>query len=382
VLRGEFARARRLSPSRDHPASTWWEVEFLPLGLPADQEAEQGFLILGRVRALPAGEPGQAPPLPERLMDLRQRRAATFTLDLLESAHPSMHRLARQVRLAAGVRAPVLLVGERGTGKETIARIIHYQGPDKERPFAALDCRRLPATLLIGALFGHPGASRPPLGAVYLDGLADLPRDVQLLLSDRLSAQEGAAQPRILAGCRGRPEDDVRSGKLLEGLYCLISPLTLEAPPLRERLDDLPGLVERILATLDREADRPVAGLTPAAWEVLRHHCWPGNLAELRRVLADARQRAATDRIDAGDLPAAMRLEQRLEQEPLRPAPRPVPLQETLAEVERRLIRVALGRTRGNRSRAAELLGIYRARLHRRMEALGMEEAEGGEAEE
>ena len=117
-----------------------------------------------------------------------------------------------------------------------------------------------------------------------------------------------------------------------------------------------------------------VRGLTPAALEAVSAYRWPGNLTELRRTLASARAHTTQELIDLPDLPFALRQARLNEQEPTRPAPRNLPLEETLAEVERRLIRLALRRARGNRSRAAELLGIHRPRLARRMESLGLEE--------
>jgi transcriptional regulator with PAS, ATPase and Fis domain len=382
VLRGNFARARRLFPALPGSAGSGprcWDVEFLPV---RQGGPDEGFFILGRIRPLPESDPVSAGPgaiMPERLLDLRQRWASSFGFDLLASARPAMRRLMSQVRLASRMLAPVLIVGERGSGKETAARIIHYQGPEQERPFAALDCRRLPGGVLAGVLFG--GVGRWGLGAVYLDEVDALPRDVQARLCEHLSNAD--APLRVLAGCADA-EEAVRSGRLLEDLYCLLGSLTLHVPPLRERREDLPRLVERLLAAL--EVEQPLSpgprSLTSAAWEVVRHHGWPGNLTELRQVLADARGRAKGERIDAGDLPAAMRLAQRVGQEPLRAAPRPVPLEQTLEQVERRLIEVALRRARGQRALAAELLGIYRGRLLRRMKALGMateEDEEKGE---
>jgi DNA-binding NtrC family response regulator len=383
VLRGAFARTRRSWANGE----SWWDVEFLPL---RQGEPGEGYLILGRVLPLPGAattrdaDAQTALVLPERLMDLRQRWAGSFTLDLLASTRPAMQRLVQQVRLASSVSAPVLLVGERGTGKETIARIIHYQGPHRERSFAALDCRRLPPAVLAGVLFGEAGDGRPGFGALYLKEPACLPRDFQLRLVEVLlnTASSGAAaSPRLLAGSSNRPEDDVRTGRLLEELYCGLGTLTLEVPPLRQRLLDLPHLVEEMLTALNGTAERTIVDLTPAAWEVLTHHSWPGNLRELRQVVADAWNRATTEHIDAGDLPAALQLRRQLDQELVRP-PQPVPLEERLQQVERRLIQLALHRSHGNHTKAAELLGIYRTRLLRRMKALDMLEGESEAGEE
>jgi DNA-binding NtrC family response regulator len=352
-----------------------------------------GYLVIGRI--LPIQRENSQPPLllPERLMDVRQRWTSSFTYDLLNSGVPAMHRVLAQVRLASTVRAPVLLVGDPGTGKETIARIIHYQGPARERSFASLDCQRLPATVLWSVLSGESGAGhllairaigQPRdfnLGAIYLDEPGALPRDLQLRLCEWLAARSAKGEPddapRLLAGCSA-PEEDVQAGRLLPDLFCLLGPLTVTVVPLRERRIDLPVLIDRMLAALNTEGERAVTGLTPAAWDVLHHHAWPGNLDELRQVLSDARSRTTSERIDAVDLPAALRRAQHLEQTPLAAAPRPIPLEKTLEQVEKRLIELALKRARGNRSRAAELLGIYRGRLLRRMEALGMgEQTEG-----
>jgi transcriptional regulator with PAS, ATPase and Fis domain len=387
VMRGTFARARRifvprpvetLTPGSSPLPPDRWDVEFLPLRLAGEGE---GYLIVGRIIPLPADESQQPLPVPERLLDLRQRWASGFTFDLLSSTRPAMHRVLRQVRLACTVRAPVLLVGETGTGKETIARIIHYQGPERERSFAALDCWRLPSSLLAGLLFTVSGAAGSGHGTLYLDEPSGLPRDLQLRLCEWITTSgEISGAPRLLAGC-AQPAEDVCTGRLLEELFSLLGPLTIAVPALRERADDLPGLVERMMTALNGQGERSVAGLTPAAWEVMRHHAWPGNLDELRQVVSDAQGRAAAERIDEGDLPAALRQAKRLEQNPLRNPSRPLPLEQTLEQVERRLIQLALQRARGNQSRAAELLGIYRGRLIRRMESLGMKAPESEKEE-
>jgi transcriptional regulator with PAS, ATPase and Fis domain len=369
ALAGGFARARRFFPAPPPLAPRWVDVEFLPL---RHEEPGTGYFLLGRVLPLPAEERRPEAVLPERLADLRRRWQTSFTSELLASDVPAVRRLAGQVRLASRVDAPVLLVGEPGAGKQTVARIIHYQGPEGERPFAALDCRRLPAAVVADVLFGTT------VGAVYLDEPARLPRDLQRRLCDGLAAHP-PRKPRVLAGCARPTAQDVAAGLLLEDLACLLGVLTFEVPPLRQRLDDLPALVGRMGGWREAAGEGPPAALGPSAWEVLRQHAWPGNLAELRRVLADAQARAEGGRIDAAGLPAALRLRQAVG--PATAAPKPAPLEATLAEVERRLIRLALLRSRGRRARAAELLGVYRGRLLRRMEALGMPEAKGQEEE-
>jgi hypothetical protein len=375
AIQGAPGRVRRLLPGREGPGGSrqWWEVEFLPLR----QEGEKGgFFLLGRIRVLGAETPGTAP-LPERLANLRQRVAARHTLEpWTASATPAVRRLVEQVRLACRVRVPVLLLGEAGSGKQTLARTIHYQyqGPDRDRPFVALDCRRLPPAALASVLFGEwagPGGA----GAFYLKEPACLPRDLQLRLCEML-AGERADRPRLLAGAVQPPEEEVRSGRLLEDLACELGTLVLAVPPLRERKADLPQLVEALLARANAEGEVRVTGLAPDAWEVVRAYSWPGNLSELYRALHLAGGRARGERIAAMDLPAAVRQAVHLAQTPGRSAGRPVPLDKVLEQAERRLIEQALRRAGGNKTKAAQALGIWRPRLLRRMVALGIADTE------
>ena len=365
VLGGASGRARRRLPAADGRGWQWWDVEFLPL---RDGEGVRG--VLGRVLPLSAAQAPAAAPLPEKLVALRARVAGRYGPELLETAVPGVRRVADQVRLAARVDAPVLLVGEPGSGKATLARVIHYQGGARERPFAEVDCGRLPAYALSALLSGGAAPGHP--GAVYLREPAALPRDLQLSLCG--AVRERAGGVRFLAGSSRPPADDVRAGLLLDELYAALGTLVIEVPPLRERRADLPGLAERLLARAGEAGGREVAGLTPAAWEILRAHPWPGNLRELYAVLAAARRHATGRLIDDGDLPAALRLAQQLGVIPGPDPRRPLPLDPILEEVERRLIRLALRRTGGHQTKAAELLAIWRPRLARRLKALGLEE--------
>lgn len=288
---------------------------------------------------------------------------------------PSMHRLADQVRLAARIAEPAMLVGEAGTGKRTLARVIHYRGPRRDRAFAAVDCVHLPSAALVEFLFGE--RTQAAVGTLYLAEPAWLPRDLQLRLCEWLTRPgQDAKAPRFLAGRRGDPKHDISKERLLEELHCALSPLVLEVPPLRQRGDDLPALANWLLARANETGEPRVTGLTPAAWDLLRNHSWPGNLRELHDVLAAARLHAKGEILDVGDLPASLRLAQRLEAMPDPAAEPKIALDQVLEQAERRLIEQALRKARGNKTRAAELLGIWRQRLIRRMEALDIADAE------
>jgi transcriptional regulator with AAA-type ATPase domain len=375
VLHGASGRVRRLLPGRE-AERRWWDVEFLPLR----QEGEQGgHLILGRIRPVPLVEWTGDTPLPERLVNLRQRRIDRYNLDIWASSLPAVRRLVEQVRLASLVNAPVLLVGEPGTGKQTLARTMHSMSSRRDGACAALDCERLPPDAVARLLFGERTGGREGVAAIYLREPASLPRDVQLRLCDliaRGSGGEGTTMPRILAGCTLPPAQQVRNGRLLDELACALGTLVLEVPPLRERKADLPNLVERLLERASAGREVPVTRLSADAWEVFRGYSWLGNLRELLDVLRESCGRTNGEQLQAADLSAELRRAVEREQAPPRPAERPLPLEQLLEEAERRLIQLALQRTRGHKARAARLLSIPRPRLWRRMLKLGIVDTE------
>lgn len=366
VLAGQIARVRRQAA-----VGQWWDVEFFPL-----RDASGLLGILGKVS--PHVEPAStaAAALPEELTALRQRAAQRYTLDALASAVPRLQRVVEQVRLAARTRVPVLVVGEPGSGKRWLARIIHHTGVTSEQGFAALDCAHLPPATLAEALFG--AGVLPPraaLGTLYLREPAGLPRDLQARLHEWLGqaqAGEADAGPRLIAGCSIDPAAEVKSGRLLDELHCTLGTLVIALPPLRERLADLPVLIDRVLERVNPLRERRLVGLTPSAWEYLRSYSWPGNLRELNVVVTTAADHARGSHIDAGDLPTHVRQVVSMDRLPPPPPPKPLALDQVLEEVERRLIVLALRRAGGNKSRAAELLSIWRQRLIRRMETLGI----------
>jgi DNA-binding NtrC family response regulator len=342
---------------------------FVPLG--ADSKFSG---ILGTIRLLPFSTTATdaATPLSEALVNLRLQRRHDYHMDNLDSEVPAMRRVVEQVRLASRVRVPVLLVGEPGTGKEWVARTIHQQSDLREAPLVGVDCARLPVSFVAALLFGD-GRAGPVVtrGCVYLREPASLTHDLQEQLAQQLAdgAWQGVSDTWLMAGSSTDPLGDLRAGRLLEDLYCRLSPLTMAVPPLRQRLADLPLLVERTLERLRWAGDDRRLTVAQDAWDLLHNYAWPGNLRELQGVLHEARRRARTERIEVGDLPAylkptAVRSE------------RTLPLKTLLAQVERRLIELALAQTKHNKSRAAEMLGIWRALLLRRMNALGIADRE------
>jgi DNA-binding NtrC family response regulator len=373
VLSGKAARLRRQCQTQT--GLRWCDLEFSPL-----MGGEGLLAILGRVVSSEQQVPASTSPLPEKLQALRRRLPGRYRLDDFASALPALRRVADQARLACQTRVPVLLAGEPGTGKEWLARVIHHHGTTADHSFAAVDCQRLPARQLDELFFGGNGLTRrSDLGTIYLTEPAALPLDVQAKFRDWL-AEPGAARPRVIAGLSDAPAEATDAGKLLEELRCALATLEITLPPLRDRLTDLPGLVEQFLERSASGDEAAVVGLAPEAWEAVRTYRWPGNLDELYAVLQSAR-RHASGRIELADLPAYLRQAVRLEEVPGRSLPRQLPLKLLKDQVERRLILLALRMARGNKSEAARLLAIERLSLLSRIKALGIEEGDAAKSE-
>jgi PAS domain S-box-containing protein len=372
VLAGQAARLRRLGGGQ-----IWWQIDYFPL-----HDADGLLAILGKVTPLSdCPRLGQAA-LPEELVHVRDRAAHHFGLEQLASRLPAMARVVDQVRLAGQGRVPVLIHGEAGSGKRWLARCIHSLG-ERTRFFAAVDASRLPPAALTHVLFGEHGLLPRP-ATVYLQSPAALPRELQARLADWLAGEPRppANAARLLAGCSSDPADDLKQGRLLEELLVRLDTIRIELPPLRQRLADLPDLARTLLgraaelreATGDSQAKK--LDLTPDAWKLLADYSWPGNLAELYSVLAAAARHARGEAIDVADLPAHLRQAAALGRLASPTPVRPIPLDPLLEQVERRLIELALRMARGNKSRAADLLQIWRARLLRRMQVLGIADVE------
>jgi transcriptional regulator with GAF, ATPase, and Fis domain len=295
----------------------------------------------------------------------------------------SMSDVIRRLRLAAKSDVTLLLRGESGTGKELAARAVHAHSSRAQRPFEAVNCAALPPTILESELFGHvkgaftdasrdhPGLFRQAhKGTLFLDEIGELPPALQAkvlrVLQDREVRPVGGDTPvkvdvRIIAATNRNLEEDLAAGRLREDFYYRIRVFEVVLPPLRDRLEDLPMLVDRILKELATATGRRVPGLDPAAMRKLEGYRWPGNVRELRNALEHALVTAQGDRIRVPDLP------------PLTATRRPGPPAAPRDPAEAERILEALRTERGHRSRAAKRLGISRVTLWHRMKALGLD---------
>jgi DNA-binding NtrC family response regulator len=352
----------------------WRRVEFWPFH--ASDGALLGLFGLVRATADERHAPdAESQRLRAELLEIRARLARRFGVDSLIGHGPAHRRLLDQVRAASASGASALIVGEVGTGKRTVARTIHALGPTRQAPLLPLDCAALPPETLGRHLFGpgddHEDESPPRLtlsdgATLLLAEVLELPRDLQARLA---SALDGRV--RVLATTSDDPDAALKAERLRPDLYYALTSLVLRVRPLRDRLDDVPVLAQHFLERANQRDGRQRAGFAPDAIEALVAYDWPGNLRELARVVDAAHATGPDDRIAATDLPAAIRGHFGGAYLPP-PPPAPVSLDATLVDVERRLIEQTLARARQNKSRAAELLGISRPRLYRRIKELGL----------
>jgi DNA-binding NtrC family response regulator len=372
VLAGKPAHVRR-SVVRAAAGQVSWEIDFFPL-----RNGSAVLAVLGKLSPLSTEQEPRAA-LPEKLLALRDEAAQQYAPEQWESKSAAWQRVVNQIRLAGQTGGPVLVLGEPGTGKRWVARAIRERDDARRGPFLSLDCARLPVSALATLIEDR---ARVLLwarsGTLYLREPQMLPRDLQRRLCDWISDAD-ATTPHLIGGCSSDVEDALRAGRIVEELYCALTTFTIVVPPLRERLADLPALVEALFHRVPGPAAHG-RRLTEAAWDLLQKHKWPGNLQELLAVLRRASARANDSPIDVPHLPGYLRRAAMGQAPANSPRAKPLPLDSLLQEVERRMIALALRQAQGNKSRAAELLSIWRPRLLRRMQVLGIHERSPGES--
>ena len=306
--------------------------------------------------------------------------------------HPSIVEVYNTVARVAPLPIPVLIRGETGTGKELIARALHRFGANPDGPFVPINCGAIPENLLESELFGHrkgsfTGADRDHRGAVesarngtlLLDEVGELPVSLQVKLLRFLQSGEvrpvGSDRPvqvpvRVVAATNRDLRSEVETGAFREDFYFRLAAYEIELPPLRDRRPDIPALVEHFRRRHSEKLGLDTEGTAnKRVLDVLESHSWPGNVRELEHVV----QRAL---VDGGGLMDAEHVRRLLTDATQTRAAEPeapgIGDDLTLKELEKRHIEAVLQRCRGNRTRAAEILGIERKSLYRKAERLGI----------
>ncbi|HTQ40649.1 MAG TPA: sigma-54-dependent Fis family transcriptional regulator [Pirellulales bacterium] len=304
---------------------------------------------------------------------------------------PAIEALRSTIRRVADTDLAVLVLGENGTGKEVVSQLIHYRSPRRDRPFVAVNCAAIAETLLESELFGHEkGAftdaheSRPGKfelaagGTLLLDEIGDLSPGGQSkllrVLEEKVVVRVGGSKPipvdvRVLAATNQSLTDMVRARKFRQDLFFRLNVVVLELPPLRDRGDDILLLAEHFLSDFCRRARRKSPKFSAESRKRLLQHPWPGNVRELRNLMERLAFLVVGDVIEPGDL--AFILSPSPETSNLLMVDQPLSSATDRFQIE--YIHKAIGRTGGNMSDAADLLGLHRSNLYRKMKQLGME---------
>jgi DNA-binding NtrC family response regulator len=292
------------------------------------------------------------------------------------------------IRLVGSRRSSVLITGETGTGKEMVARAIHLASPRAQQPIVAVNCNALPENLLEAELFGHvkgafTGAIQHRVGrfeqahkgTLFLDEVGDLPLDMQTKLLRFLQEREfqrvGSSETirvdvRLIAATNVDLIQRIREGRFREDLYYRLNVVPIAAPPLRERLEDIPLLASHFVEKICRQEDIPIRRLSPETIERLKNCPWPGNVRQLENVVEMAVALSGTREIlypSDFPLPTAPRVT----------AATPIAttdFEQTVGRIERQILEEALRKSHGNKTAAAEMLGLKRTTLAAKLKSL------------
>jgi DNA-binding NtrC family response regulator len=330
---------------------------------------------------------------------LRRQLQERGTFGRMIGASAEMRRIYQLVEQAAPTLASVLVSGESGTGKELVAQTMHQLSPRAAQPFVPLNCAAIPDTLLESELFGHEkGAFTGAItrrqgafelanrGTLFLDEIAEMTPATQAkllrVLQERsfrpLGGQrEQSVDIRVIAATNVDPPEAVRQGKLREDLFYRLNVFAIQLPPLRDRKGDVPLLIQAFLKEFNARNGKAIVGASDRAMEILERHTWPGNVRELRNVIERATIVAKGDHIEPADLPHLS------SQSTAANAPSGAAAASgggltpgtTVDEAERKLIEVTLEHTGGNKTRAAEMLGISLKTLHNKLNRMKEEAA-------
>lgn len=333
-------------------------------------------------------------PILARAMDVRRLRVENQRLRqyieqlTFESPHyqiiassPAMRPAMQLLEKVAPTESTVLICGVTGTGKELVARALHHNSPRRDKPLVTVNCAALQETLLESELFGHEkgaftGAltAKPGLievaegGSLFIDEVAEMAPALQAKLLRVLEdghyrrvggIKEQRAGVRIIAATNKALEEEVKAGRFREDLFYRLNVVSIHLPPLRERREDIPLLVEHFLAT--RQLGKARCQVGADAMRALLRYSWPGNIRELANVLERAQIVAEDHVITLDDLPEAVR-------DPLEPGEPTDASPFNLTMLERQTVRAALRQVNGNKVQGAKLLGISRRALYRLLE--------------
>jgi DNA-binding NtrC family response regulator len=325
-------------------------------------------------------------------VSLRQQLDTHFGMENIVGNSPAMQEILEVVKQVAPTRTTVLLTGESGTGKEVFAKALHQLSPRAKQPFVAVHCAALSPTLLESELFGHEkgaftGAHERRIGrfeqaqggTLFLDEIGEIDAALQVkllrFLGERTFERVGSnktitADVRLVAATNKNLEELVKTGAFREDLFFRLRVVEIVLPPLRERKGDIPLLAHRFLREFAEENKKAVNEFTADALELLMNYAWPGNVRELRTAIEHALVLCRGEKISARDLPPSVRAGSVAAGDSGRILTKN---DLTVKEAEKQLIERALKETKGNRTLAAEKIGMSRRTFHRKLHVYHLE---------
>jgi transcriptional regulator with PAS, ATPase and Fis domain len=325
--------------------------------------------------------------------------AAPFTIDeVVVGRSPRMRAVFDFVRVIADSDSSVLVTGETGTGKEMIANLIHQSSARRHKPFVPVSCAILSETLIESELFGHERGAftgaikdRPGRfelaqgGTIFLDDIDDVPMSMQVkllrVLQNRTVERLGGTRAipvdvRVITGSKRSLKEIVAEGKFRDDLFYRLNVIPINLPPLRERREDVPILMDHFIKRYFRQRNDEPRQVAPAVQQAFMRYPWPGNVRELENACERIAQTCTCDTVRVGCVPVSVLFHRYAEdQEPIvetHDHPSAISLDDRLREVESNLISWALKVSSGNKSKAAELLNIKRSTLGDRIKKLGL----------
>jgi len=338
---------------------------------------------------------------------LREELRSKYQFDNMVGSSPSMRKVFETVAMVARSRATVLIRGETGTGKELVARAIHYNSPRRDKPCVRISCAALTESLLESELFGHvrgafTGAFEDKKGrfeladggTLFLDEVGDMTEALQVkllrVLQERQFEPVGGTETvsvdvRIVAATNSNLEEDVANGKFREDLYYRLNVVPIYIPPLRERREDIPLLVRHFIEKHSRENQKEITSLASDANEMIMKYTWPGNVRELESCIEMAVVMAPANRLTADLLPPKLRTSasqpQLTTESAIEQAVNSLPWHgdgeklyaRLVPAVEKALIQRALAEMDGVKLKAAQILGMNRNTLHKKVLEFGLD---------
>jgi DNA-binding NtrC family response regulator len=325
--------------------------------------------------------------LKKEVIRLRKEVESRYDFHQLIGKSPSMQKIYDLIERISDSLSNVLITGESGTGKELVAKAIHYNGVRKEGPFVAINCAAIPETLLESELFGYKKGAFTDAksdkkglifeaneGTLFLDEITEMPLTLQAKLLRVIEERE--VRPlgdtnsypidvRIISTSNRDIASLIQQGRFREDLYYRLKVIDIEMPPLRERKEDIPILVQHFIHKFSKELKKAVSSVSEDALKILLNYSWPGNIRELENIIQRAITLNQHEVILPEDLPASIiqKIDEKLFEKALEE-------KFTLDQLEKEYIKRVLIETGGNKSKAAERLGLDRKTLYRKLEEL------------